>query len=102
MIGRRVQRPDIDQLHWDSWNSQHIVKHSVTTDEVEDVLNGGAIFRTSYKNRLRATGPNRLGRILSVVIGENPNRVGVFYVFSARPASRDEREEFRLSKGGTS
>ena len=95
-----MQRPRIDDLDWDTWNLAHITKHGVTQDEVEEAIGGEAIFRVSYKNRLAATGSTLDGRMLTVIIGESPHRAHLYYVFSARPASRQERREFMTVMGG--
>jgi uncharacterized DUF497 family protein len=95
-------RPQIERLVWDDWNRDHIAKHGVLPEEAEEVVAGDPIYRTSYKQRLVATGPTVTGRILTVVIGEVPNQSGSFYVFSARPASREERADYRQQKGGVS
>lgn len=92
--------PRIDSLDWDEWNLNHITKHNVSPVEVEQVIVGDAIFRASYKNRLAVTGPTLEGRMLTVIIGESPHHRYVYYVFSARPASRAERNEYLVTKGG--
>lgn len=95
-----TNRPHIDRLHWDDWNREHLVKHAVTVEEAEEVVAGEPIFRASYKQRLAVTGPSAAGRLLTVVIGEVPHQPGSFYVFSARPSSREERREYHEQKGG--
>lgn len=95
-------RPRISRLTWDEWNLAHIAKHGVTPDEAEEVIAGQAMFQTSYKQRLAATGPTSAGRMLTIVIGEAPHQPGDFYVFSARPASRAERTQYLQQKGVSS
>lgn len=92
--------PRIDALDWDDWNRAHIAKHQVTPAEVEEVVVGDAIARASYKNRVAVIGPTGTGRMLTVIIGESPHQRHLYYVFSARPASRVERGEYRAAKGG--
>jgi len=29
---------DIDEFHWDEWNIEHIARHKVTPEEVEEVV----------------------------------------------------------------
>jgi uncharacterized DUF497 family protein len=94
-----MSRPPIDRLVWDDWNRDHIVKHGVTPTEAEEVVGKKAIYRQSRKNRLVVTGPTDVGRMLTVVVGPVPNQPGLFYVFSARPASRQERREHRQERG---
>jgi uncharacterized DUF497 family protein len=86
---------DVEWLVWDEWNLTHIwERHGLRPDAVEDVCFGHHIALVSYKERLVLIGPDRSGRILTVVIGPVPNRLGAYYVFSARPASRKERRQF--------
>lgn len=46
--------PHIDHLAWDDWNRQHLTKHSVTPDEVEQV-----IASDSYARHLQASAADR-------------------------------------------
>lgn len=92
--------PRIDALDWDDWNRAHIAKHQVTPAEVEEVVVGDAIARASYKNRVAVIGPTGTGRMLTVIIGESPHQRHLYYVFSARPASRVERGEYQAARGG--
>ena len=89
---------DIKRLEWDSWNVDHIASHAVSRDEVEQVVHGRPLFRGSYKNRVMAIGPTPTGRMLTVVLGPVPGEPGVYYTFSARPASRRERARYQGAK----
>lgn len=98
-----MQRPRIDDLDGDTWNLEHITKHGLAQDEVEEAIGGEAIFRAGNKNRLVVTGPTLDGRMLTVVIGESPHQAHLYCVFSARPASRRERRELMtVMRGGQS
>ena len=92
--------PRIDSLVWDDWNRAHIVKHEVTLHEVEEAVAGDAIYHASYKNRIVGIGPTAMGRMLTIIIGESPYHSHQYYVVSARPASRLEREEYSAAQGG--
>jgi uncharacterized protein len=83
--------PQIDRIEWDAWNREHIDRREVLPGEVEEVLSLSPVFRQTYKLRYQALGQTQAGRILSIILGENPKERGVYYVFSARPASRRER-----------
>lgn len=84
----------IASLVWDDWNRAHLQKHGITQSEAEAVVLGDPYVRESYKGRLLATGPNESGRILAVALGPVPGADRVWYVFSARPASRAERARY--------
>jgi uncharacterized DUF497 family protein len=89
------------QLDWDDWNREHITKHSMSISEVESVLVNDSITRPSYKNRLIVIGPSDNDRMIAVVIGPSPHAENLWYVFSARPASRRERAQYRREKDAT-
>lgn len=93
-------RPQIDRIVWDDWNREHITKHDVLPEEVEEVVAISPVFRATYKQRYQVLGPTFMGRMLSVIVGAVPNKSHVYYVFSARPASRSERRIYTdLQKG---
>lgn len=81
----------IDRLNWDEWNREHIAKHDVLPEEVDEILASTPVVRRTYKQRFQLLGPTFSGRMLSVIVGHVPNQPDTYYVFSARPASRSER-----------
>lgn len=95
------EAPAVDRLDWDAWNLEHITKHGITREQVEEAIaSSETIARETRKNRFLVLGPTQAGRLLAVVIGPAPNEPGAFYTFSARPASRQERRYYRQQKGG--
>jgi uncharacterized DUF497 family protein len=101
MVGSMSSRSSIERLHWDDWNRDHIVKHAVQPEEAEEVIAGLPRVNETYKQRMQLVDPTFAGRMLSIVAGAVPDRPGVYYVFSARPASRKEREAYEQTKGGS-
>lgn len=93
------ESPEIEQLVWDVWNTEHIATHGITRKDVEEAISGDAVTQATYKNRFLVLGPSR-GRLLAVVIGPVPDQPGAYYTFSARPASRSERRYYHGEKGG--
>ena len=81
----------VSSLFWDDWNLNHIQKHEITPSQAEEVVMGEPLIFSTYKNRLLLIGPDQTGRVLCVVMGQVPESVGVWYVFSARPSSKRER-----------
>lgn len=82
-------------LHWDSWNIHHIwERHQVTPRQVEEVFAGVPYALPSYRERLLVIGPAADGEVMAVVIGPSEIGPGVYYVYSARKASRKERREY--------
>jgi len=73
----------------------------VLPEEADEVVAGEPSARETYKNRVQLVGPTAAGRMLSIVVGPVPDQPSVYYVFSARPASRKERGEYQQQKGGS-
>ncbi|MBA2278214.1 MAG: BrnT family toxin [Chloroflexia bacterium] len=94
-----MNRPHVARLSWDAWNREHIAKHEVVPEEAEEVVAGTPFFRETYKQRLQLIGPTATGRMLSIVVGADPDQPSEFYVFSARPASRKERGMYERARG---
>ncbi|MBI2334717.1 BrnT family toxin [Candidatus Daviesbacteria bacterium] len=88
----------IKRLVWDSWNVEHIARHDVTSDEVEEVCHCNPVFRDSYKGRKLVIGPTKLGRMITVALDPEPEMEGVFYPVTAHPASRKERRRYKETK----
>lgn len=85
--------PDIEirRLFWDDWNREHAAKHGISIFEINMLLAGWVFGQETYKGRYQVFRVNQQGRLLSFVIGADPDEHGTWYVFSARPASRRER-----------
>jgi uncharacterized DUF497 family protein len=92
-------RVRVDLLVWDDWNRAHIAKHTVLPHEAEEAIASTAVVRETYKQRLQFIGSTAEGQVLSIVVGPVLGRPGVYYVFSARPASRKERRAYEHAKG---
>ncbi len=92
----------IERLHWDEWNRAHIERHGLTPREVEEAIFNRPTVRRSYKNRFVVVGPTLADppRMITAVIGEDPNQPGVYYPFTAHPASRTERRRYRVATQG--
>lgn len=82
----------LDALDWDHWNLDHITKHEVTVSEILEALDNIVEGNATYKGRYQVMGTTDRGRVLSIIIGRNPQHPTIWYVFSARPASRKERK----------
>lgn len=78
-------------LVWDEWNTEHIKKHQVSREEVEQVYLSKAVERQTYLNRVLILGRTKKGRFLTIVAyrGEKGS-----YVISARDMSRKERRYY--------
>lgn len=94
-------RMHIDHFEWDSWNRHHITKHQVSPEEAEEVAAAEPVILATYKGRFQLIGPTLSGRILTVIVGPVPDHPNSYYVFSARPASRKERQYHDQQNGGS-
>lgn len=92
----------IDRLYGDDWNRDHIAKHQVVPEEVEQAVITSLVTNETYKSRYQLIGSTLSGRVLSVIFGAVPDQENVWYVFSARPASRKERRVHESMRRGPS
>lgn len=90
----------IRRLVWTDWNREHIARHEVNPDEVEQACHSDHIFFESYKGRLILIGPTLAERMLAVIL--EPIGDDVHFVVTARSADRRERRIYREQKGGGS
>ena len=78
----------VKKLIWDKYNVEHIKKHDVKVQEVEEVAKSTLAHKKAKKGRYLIIG--RAGtRILSVVL--NRKGLGIYYPVTARDADKDER-----------
>lgn len=78
----------VKRLIWDKYNIEHIKKHKVTVEEVEEISRSTVAHKKAKQGRYLIIG--RAGtRILSVVI--NRKGLGIYYPVTARDADKDER-----------
>lgn len=85
----------IEQLIWDAFNLEHIKKHKVTKEEVEEVVQTVKTHKYVKEGRILLMG--RTGkRIVSVIVSkETENR---YYPITARDAAKKERRQFYESE----
>lgn len=82
---------EIEQLLWDSFNSQHILKHGLSKAEVEEVCFSNPISSISaHTQRLRVIGRTAQGKVVTIILAHKGAKT--YYVLTARPASRKERD----------
>lgn len=92
----------IRRLIWDQWNVAHIARHDVNAVEAEEVFQGDPVVQEGKKGRSLVFGRTRAGRMLTVVLDptEAADVYDVYYVVTARPASRRERAIYTREKRG--
>ena len=89
---------NVRHLDWDDWNVDHIARHGVSRDDVEEVCHGTPTEDETYRNRLRLVGPTAVGNLLTVILAPQ-DEDGVYYVVTARPAAKKERRIYRERMG---
>jgi uncharacterized protein len=88
----------IRRLLWDDWNVNHIARHDVRPEKVEEVCQGDFIVLVGKKDRVIVIGPSTTGRMLAVILDLEPKELDVYYPVTARPAARKERRIYRQMK----
>jgi len=79
----------IRKLVWDKFNVEHIKKHNVTVNEVEEVAKNIITHKKAKLGRYLIMG--RVGaRIISVAV--NKQGAGIYYPATARDSARKERK----------
>lgn len=88
----------IDELIWDEWNTEHIKKHGVAREEVEEVCYSQFHISRSKAKTYRIVGQSLDGRYLTVILARrNTNK---FYPVTARSASNSETKLFKKWQKG--
>lgn len=82
----------VKSLIWDDWNRNHIKKHNVSEQEVEEVCRGVYKQQPAYNQRYLIFGRTNKGRQLTVVLARE--RKSRYYVVTARDMSPKERRMF--------
>ncbi len=83
----------IDSLYWDDENIEHISKHNVNPQEVEDVCFGTHIIRREGDRRYILSGQSANGRYLNVVIERVST--GLFRLITAFEMSENYKRRYR-------
>jgi hypothetical protein len=88
----------IRKLVWDTWNIEHIARHDVTPEEVEEACNGNYSIRETYGGRLMMISPTQNGRLLAIVLAPK-TEAGAYYTVSAWTASGKLRRFYEEEHG---
>lgn len=89
----------IQKLLWDTWNIEHIARHDVAPDEVENVCHNDPVVQQGKKGRLLIIGLTKNDRALTVIL-DPEEQEGIYYPVTAHAASRRERKIYSTEKGG--
>jgi hypothetical protein len=57
-----VNMTKVNGLIWDDWNKNHLAKHKVTVEEVEEACRGKYQAVETYRRRIQLVGRTKNGR----------------------------------------
>ncbi len=80
-------------IEWDEDSIEHIAKHRVEPEEVEEVLSGRYLLRRGRKQRYYVLGRTEAGRYLFIVLARWGRHS--FRVITARDMTKTEQRLFR-------
>ncbi|MDP3063821.1 MAG: hypothetical protein Q8O40_11530 [Chloroflexota bacterium] len=82
----------ISELEWDDDNIEHVARHSVTPQEIEEVCFGVHVSRREGRQRYILSGQSHAGRYLNVVV-ERLNK-GLFRPITAFEMSESYKRRY--------
>lgn len=80
-------------IEWDEDSIDHIWKHHVEPEEVEETIEARHVFRRGRGGTHYVLGRNESGRYLFIVLARKPSRN--YRVITARDMTTAERQWFR-------
>jgi uncharacterized DUF497 family protein len=87
----------IARIAWDDRSIDHIARHGVTQEEVEEVVGSSVFITRGRDDTYRAIGQTFGGRYLTVIVA--PRGAGTYYVVTARDADPSERRAYLRHRG---
>ncbi len=75
-------------LIWDDWNKEHIARHGISSEEVEEVCHGKYETIESYRKRILVLGKTKAGKLLAVALSPEDRNLkeygnGIYYPVTA-------------------
>lgn len=83
----------IVRLLWDERNEEHIGRHGVDREDVEEAVHNRPHITRNRHDTYRVVGQTDAGRYLTIIV--SPRGHGEFYVVTARDADLVERRVLR-------
>lgn len=80
----------VDTLIVEEDRPEHIAKHNVTIEEVEEVLTSEYIYKAGKPERWIVIGKTKKQKLLTIILGKRPRR-NTYGLITAYEASRQER-----------
>ena len=81
------------RLEWDEESIDHIARHGVEPEEVEELLSRRHLWHRGRAGRYVALGRSAAGRYLMAVLARRAS--GVYHVITARDMTDGERRRFK-------
>jgi uncharacterized protein len=84
---------DVVEFEWDDDNVEHLARHGITPDEVEELFDGLTVRRrggTDARDRVRVLGRTAAGRYLALIVQQKSH--GVIRPFTGWDMRPHERQ----------
>ena len=79
-------------LRWDDFNREHILKHVITVEQVEEAYKDeNKVIIATYGERIACVAAVVSGKVITMILARSYE---AYYVVTARPASRKERDKY--------
>ena len=88
----------MEPLVWDTWNTDHITRHDVTPEEVNEACQNNPSVRQTYDGRALAIGRTHKDRLLAIVLAPK-DKANTYYVVTAWTASGKLRRFYEQEHG---
>ena len=82
----------IEEFEWNNWNIEHIAKHAVSSQEVEEACYRRPLIKKSKDGLYLVYGQTYTGRYLLIVLKYKSQ--SLVYVITAREMTRSEQKLF--------
>lgn len=74
----------VHSLMWDHWNKEHLNRHGITIEEVEEVCHGKYKVIENYRKRIQMIGKTRNGKTLTIILSPEDRKLkaygkGIYY-----------------------
>lgn len=83
----------IRRLVWDEWNIDHIARHNVEPEEIEEVCKSKNLFNRWKNKTYRVIGQTEDGRYITIFLA--PRTRQSYYPVTARDSTEKEKKACR-------
>ena len=86
---------DVVEFEWDDDNVEHLARHGIAPDEVEDLFDGPTVRRrggTNAPKRIRVLGRTAAGRYLAIIQQKSRGVIRPFTGWDMCPYERQQYE----------